>query len=46
MPRDTIRASEKALADVFCDKYLFQIPAYQRPLCLDHRAGGRTSTTS
>jgi uncharacterized protein with ParB-like and HNH nuclease domain len=31
MSRDTIRASEKALADVFCDKCLFQIPAYQRP---------------
>jgi uncharacterized protein with ParB-like and HNH nuclease domain len=31
MYRDSIKASEKALVDVFCDKYLFRIPPYQRP---------------
>ncbi len=31
MTRDTIKAGEKALVDVFCDKYLFRIPPYQRP---------------
>ncbi len=28
---ESIRASEKALGDVFCDKYVFHIPPYQRP---------------
>ena len=27
----TISANEKPLGDVFCDKYLFNIPPYQRP---------------
>jgi hypothetical protein len=27
----TIEASEKPILDIFCDKYLFRIPAYQRP---------------
>ena len=31
MYRDSIKANEKALVDVFCDKYLFRIPPYQRP---------------
>lgn len=31
MARETIKASEKSLNDVFCDKYVFRIPAYQRP---------------
>lgn len=31
MARDTIKASEKALVDVFCNKFRFSIPAYQRP---------------
>ncbi|MEP4380733.1 MAG: DUF262 domain-containing HNH endonuclease family protein [Alphaproteobacteria bacterium] len=31
MARDTIKASEKSLLDVFCDKYRFSIPPYQRP---------------
>lgn len=31
MPTETIKASEKPLNDVFCDKYLLQIPSYQRP---------------
>lgn len=31
MPRHTIEASEKPVLDIFCDKYLFQIPSYQRP---------------
>ena len=31
MAKDTIKASEKALVDVFCDKFLFSIPPYQRP---------------
>ena len=31
MAKDTIKASEKALVDVFCDKFRFSIPAYQRP---------------
>jgi Protein of unknown function DUF262/Protein of unknown function (DUF1524) len=29
--RHTIEAGEKPLNDVFCDKYAFSIPAYQRP---------------
>lgn len=29
--RDTIKAAEKPLINVFCDDYVFQIPAYQRP---------------
>ncbi|WP_164895704.1 DUF262 domain-containing protein [Mesorhizobium sp. M7A.F.Ca.MR.176.00.0.0] len=28
---ETIKASEKALKDVFCDHYVFRIPPYQRP---------------
>ena len=28
---ETIRASEKAIKDVFCDDYVFEIPPYQRP---------------
>lgn len=31
MIRHTIEASEKPLLDIFCDKYLFRIPSYQRP---------------
>ena len=31
MAKDTIKASEKALIEVFCDKLHFSIPAYQRP---------------
>ena len=31
MAKDTIKASEKALVEVFCDKLHFSIPAYQRP---------------
>jgi hypothetical protein len=30
MPQ-TIEASEKPIQDIFCDKYLFRIPSYQRP---------------
>lgn len=29
--RHTIEAGEKPILDIFCDKYLFRIPAYQRP---------------
>jgi uncharacterized protein with ParB-like and HNH nuclease domain len=29
--RHTIEASEKPIRDIFCDKYLFQIPSFQRP---------------
>lgn len=28
---ESIKAGEKCLGDVFCDKYVFQIPPYQRP---------------
>ena len=31
MARDTITGSEKALVDVFCDRFHFSIPDYQRP---------------
>lgn len=31
MTRHTIEAGEKPLLDIFCDKYLFSIPSYQRP---------------
>jgi hypothetical protein len=31
MKRHTIEAGEKPLLDIFCDKYLFTIPSYQRP---------------
>jgi hypothetical protein len=31
MTRHTIEASEKPVLDIFCDKYLFHIPSYQRP---------------
>jgi hypothetical protein len=31
MNRHTIEASEKPILDIFCDKYLFHIPSYQRP---------------
>jgi hypothetical protein len=31
LARDTIKASEKALIEVFCDHYDFRIPSYQRP---------------
>jgi hypothetical protein len=31
MTRHTIEASEKPIIDIFCDKFLFQIPSYQRP---------------
>jgi uncharacterized protein with ParB-like and HNH nuclease domain len=31
MPRHTLEANEKPLLDIFCDKYLFRIPGYQRP---------------
>ena len=29
--QQTIKAKEKELGDIFCDKYLFEIPDYQRP---------------
>lgn len=28
---ETIKAAEKSLKDVFCDRYVFRIPPYQRP---------------
>ena len=31
MAKETIKASEKALGEVFCDKFRFSIPTYQRP---------------
>lgn len=31
MDRHTIEANEKPILDIFCDKYLFSIPSYQRP---------------
>ncbi|MCP1850258.1 MULTISPECIES: DUF262 domain-containing protein [unclassified Bradyrhizobium] len=31
MIRHTIEANEKPILDIFCDKYLFSIPSYQRP---------------
>lgn len=31
MRPNVIRASEKSIADLFCDKFLFSIPSYQRP---------------
>jgi hypothetical protein len=31
MIRHTLEAAEKPILDIFCDKYLFQIPSYQRP---------------
>lgn len=31
MIRYTIEANEKPILDIFCDKYLFRIPSYQRP---------------
>ena len=31
MAKETIKASEKALGEVFCDKFCFSIPTYQRP---------------
>jgi len=31
MTRHTIEACEKPILDIFCDKYLFRIPSYQRP---------------
>ena len=31
MAKKTIKASEEALVDVFCDKFCFSIPTYQRP---------------
>lgn len=31
MPRHTIKASEWALVDVFCDNFRFAVPPYQRP---------------
>lgn len=31
MTRHTIEATEKPILDIFCDKYLFRIPSYQRP---------------
>lgn len=31
MVRHTIDASEKPILDIFCDKFLFRIPSYQRP---------------
>ncbi len=31
MTRHTIEAAEKPVLDLFCDKYLFRIPTYQRP---------------
>ena len=35
----TIKASEQNLNAVFSDTYLFEIPLYQRPICLDYRRG-------
>lgn len=31
MIHHTIEASEKPILDIFCDKYLFRIPSFQRP---------------
>ncbi|MGB7518901.1 MAG: DUF262 domain-containing protein, partial [Spirulinaceae cyanobacterium] len=31
MPQTPINAEEKVLADIFCNKYEFHIPSYQRP---------------
>jgi hypothetical protein len=31
MTRHTIEAAEKPVLDIFCDKYLFRVPTYQRP---------------
>ena len=31
MTRHTIEASERPVLDIFCDKYVFRIPGYQRP---------------
>jgi hypothetical protein len=31
MTHHTLEASEKPVLDIFCDKYLFHIPSYQRP---------------
>ena len=31
MPRHTIEAAERPVLDIFCDKFLFRIPSYQRP---------------
>ena len=31
MVKETIKASEKALVNVFCNEFRFSIPAYQRP---------------
>jgi hypothetical protein len=31
MSRHTIEASEKPILDIFCDKYVFRVPNYQRP---------------
>lgn len=31
MPQYTLEAAEKPLLDIFCEKYLFRIPGYQRP---------------
>jgi hypothetical protein len=31
MLRHTIEASEKPILDIFCDKYVFRLPSYQRP---------------
>jgi hypothetical protein len=31
MTRHTIEAAEKPVLDIFCDKYLFRSPTYQRP---------------
>src|SRR3954466_13637593 len=31
MIRHTIEASEKPVLDIFCDKFIFRIPSYQRP---------------
>ncbi len=31
MKRHTIEANEKPILDIFCDKYLFHIPSFQRP---------------
>ena len=31
MPRHTLEAAEKPILDIFCEKYVFRIPPYQRP---------------
>src|ERR1700728_4485409 len=38
--KHTIEAAEKPLLDIFCDKYLFRIPSYQRPYAWEKEQTG------